>query len=793
MEQMQTFSLGKLISAKGLTAPFEVKLELIGRGTFVHLAVECHFTLDGPSAQRVFILEKPARATLVKTYLNRELLETSTEHLDKKALSVELANRLENSFSDETSDVLICDIDADQSLRSLRFEFSMALDVLWHEGNLCFRAPGRGGEVDVNATWDLKGLPDSRLECQGVVRESRFDKLEGSRRMWKERLSLKDGDSFGIKLCLDEQKAASLCLYSGPLEEEGLPGCGAVIIVAPKRPQLLRKAVKLAVVVEIRNPQEGLLTRDLTDQLATILRPGDQLSISFMGSTVTRNILPWTDIENITEGDLAQLIEPSLMGRTEYFWESFQRVIKEVHDATHIVLSSSGSKDQIPDEFSCSLPLFHFNTDNQCQNSVFEHLGQSTGGFCGGRVEGGAESFLRRLDIRVSPPLLKDFRLEGWDLEKIYPQGFNQVYSDRPTLISGLFDGDVPSTAILSGLSPAGQKLAQRVRVEEFTEFSLFPILRGMPERIQISNLAMDNTVGGWRSSGLSLFGLQRPFSLDDVFDTRPESGDTPMSLERPTIGLVAASISSQNDIFGSSEENEQAVISIGHDDIFQGPADTPGLDDVFAGPSEAKKPTRDDLKVTPFEPLENPFGDIELSEEDELASISLMREDHAESTLAFSIPDEEEDSSGLPDEDEQKVDKTPGLPDPSDVSRLREPEVLSAESEDLENTQVVLPKVEVSKLSQTEPSWIDFAVKLEKTILERWLSSCSLDTLSLALADIDEFMAKEFLEQIEEPRRALIILQMEWGKILTPEERHTATQVLEEQMNNLLLESANS
>ena len=66
---------------------------------------------------------------------------------------------------------------------------------------------------------------------------------------------------------------------------------------------------------------------------------------------------------------------------------------------------------------------------------------------------------------------------------------------------------------------------------------------------------------------------------------------------------------------------------------------------------------------------------------------------------------------------------------------------------------------------------------------MKAWLYSCPIDDLALALVEADRSLADTFLSKLEGPRKTAVELQMEWGRLLTVEERREAEETLERRL----------
>ena len=80
-------------------------------------------------------------------------------------------------------------------------------------------------------------------------------------------------------------------------------------------------------------------------------------------------------------------------------------------------------------------------------------------------------------------------------------------------------------------------------------------------------------------------------------------------------------------------------------------------------------------------------------------------------------------------------------------------------------------------------PDWVQHLSQLETEEIRDWLVSCPIDHLALALVDTDMSLADTFLSKLEGPRKTAVELQMEWGRLLPPEERQVASQAILERL----------
>lgn len=835
MDTAQKFSLGTLVAADGSISPDEVKVDIQGRGIFCRIALEFSFSDHDPSGARFFVVDRPWNSVLVKAELNGEKIDKKGLWAEPNRPTLPAALRLAVSevLQEGAPEFVGCYLEPGHSLRTMSLEFVIACDVLWHCSELTFVANGSQVNLEIEVNWDLSGLPGAGLECLDQAREGRFAALDASRRQWSDRMVLQAQERVGIQLMLDEKKAASICLYSRTNGRE--MGCGAVVVVAPVRPQLLRKPVRVAVVVEVRNPQEGLLARELVDQLSGALGPEDQIAIYILGSTANRCLMDWKSVGEVHEEELAQLLDPSFMGRAQFFWDSFQRVLEECQGATQVLLCSPGPRDQAPDDFVCHLPVFCHATGRKPYTAPLDDLAGKTGGFVSEHLIDGISSFLQRLNIRLSPPLLRDFRLEGWGLEKVYPPGLTQVYTDKPTLVLGLYDGLLPQTVTLGGLSPAGQKLAQRVRVETFHQFDLMPLFE---ERSKPRLSAEQSVKGHWSDEKFTLLEAIRPVQAHELFVVEEAESVAHDPFGPPSIDIVPQSAVTLDDPFAAS------------DDFFSAHSDSGAtLTDDFFSSTSSNEPSFLDQPVGEADPFLAPPPVIQFDDEPEpLPRISFgsgeslpgpeeeldppteepdLFEGEFSSTLQYgpaSFDEQEPDQSSLPPDDFfEPSSPSPALDglarpeylDPEPLSATNEPtpkepslealppagrlggsqerppagrpimERVVPASAEVEPPPVVRPPAPTERptLTVVLPEWVRRLSDLEPEAVVEWIATCPIDHLALALADTEVSLASSFLQRLDDSRRKAVELQIELGRLLPEEERAIANERLGESL----------
>lgn len=796
METAQRFSLGALVSGKQIAAPREVAVTIQGRGIFCRIALEYSFTDDDPSSVRVFAMDRPWNAVLTDALVNGEPLDSVSSLETPLPLPQSLKVGVEEVLQEGSAEGICCYIEPGKSLRSISLTFVMVCDVLWHQSLVDFFSACDSVSMQMEVVWDLAGLPGAALSCEGEAADSRFSHLDTARYQWSETIKVGRGGRLGIKLALDEKKAASLCLFS---TKDGKSGCGAVVVVAPVRPQLQRKPVKVAVFLEIRNPQEGLLTRELIDRLCATLNADDQMTLYSIGSGEVHCVMPWQEAAQVNEEVLSRLLNPSLMGRPQNYWESFSRLLSECGDATHVILSTPGPKELPPAEVSTNLPVFSFVTARKPNASTLAELSAGTGSFVGESSVDGVDSFLQRMNVRLSPPLLREFRLDGWGLESAVPVKPTQVFMDKPTLVLGLYEGLLPQTVTLAGVAPAGQKLGQRVKVENFSEFSLEPLhLQAARQGYGLEHCLQQ----AWRGEGVHLLEINRPaptaelFSVDDLSDNDSllgfggppaiETVSTTMTIEDEE--LLGASPGDADDFFSGAAGD---AIS---DDIFSsGPSLTSTPLDSAGNHSAALKETQifelpeERERSLEFEPEEGPLPQIELQfdepDDEPIFDSGDLLEESGEIGLNLEFPDDSPPETSWEQVSEEQGSRIEDSLELQAAPETREDSVepVPARKSSSEEKQL-RPTAEKATLSVKlgMPDWVKALVSLEGDAIEAWLEGCPIDTLSLGLAHTEEALARTLMEKLPVPKRTAVELQVELGRLLPAEEIESACSELE-------------
>lgn len=553
----QRFGLGTLVGSEGTNAPRTTVIEVVGRGLFVR--VKLTFGFDGLSedSPRVFLMERPWNSVLAGVSINGESAKPAFGKPTPQPVQATFYSELENQGKGRPG--VACHIPAGLVLKELELEYCLALDILSHQGVLAFASPAGMRNVDFRGSWDLAGLPGATLAPLAGAGSVRMDSTE-SRHSWKNGLVVSADEAALWALTLDEKKAASLSFFAPSKGGTG-KGCAAVAVVAPVRPQLVRDAVKLAIYAEIRNPQEGLAVRGLVEKAASVLKSDDSLKISVLGVSGVREIFGWTSCEDLDDDALAPLLEPAAIGKAGNLTAALKELTPTLDDATHVVLATPGVGKGGGSEAALPLPTFILATGRKPHRSVLESLSEPTGGFVSEFHDGGLELFLDRMRTRMSPPLLRDFRLDGWGLDEVYPPGLTQVYTDQPTFVFGLYDGLLPKTVTLTGFSPAGQKLAQRVKVVPVEDFDLMPLYVETARRWK----GQAGRTAVWGASEFTCFAFAHPSGLKkclEASETVAPSSEGPELMSAPKLGPVHTAVTMEEETFEAGEPAEATMFA---------------------------------------------------------------------------------------------------------------------------------------------------------------------------------------------------------------------------------------
>lgn len=778
----QTFGLGSLIGPHGSSAPIKTVVETEGRGVFakVHLAFE--FDDGDSSVDRLFLLEKPSDAVASRILVNGSALDSSA---DRESAARILPNAqmqaLEDALSVPSSHLLVVEIGQGTVLSTVSIQFILAVDLQWHKGAFHFRSPHGLRKVAFEGRWELSGLPGAGIAFSGAARPCRLETLENARHRWSEPLEVTPENAAVVEFSLDEKKAASIAVFCPPPAEDTGPGCAAVAVVAPVRPQLAREPIRLAIMVEIRNPQEGLLMRSLVEKVTTLLKPQDEFSLLLLGTETPSSLVSWSASDAISDDLLAKLLEPSGIGRAPDLWANLQTLTPHLRTATHLLIATSGAPTFPGKGLVTNTPVFVFATGRRPFKSQLESLSQRSGGFLMEGTNESLEILLERMRIRLSPPLLSDFKLEGWNLNQIRPASATQVYTDQPTLVFGLYDGLLPKTVTLSGQSPARQKLAQRVKVETLEEINLMPLYQDRLARWD----GEEEPVDRWEGGGVTARSVSHAETLHHFYVAEPVVEETMSSVVTldfgaappppPTIGMASGAVEIDSSLLGAPGD------SLG--DFFDEPSTMP-LD----GPVEA------------FEGIAEPsFGEADLFYSDsqsggssEMGSPVQIRkaEPAEEESELFEDPSELNRSMLKPPEDDDNFQLPSGPPmifktnesgeSPAEAAPPRRSEASQEDSGQKRRLVSLRPKqdeptsvpaaVPIDRVRTQEgwsSEWLERFEQLEAEQAREWLESCSIDYLGLSVSLLEPSQAEELLARLPAQRQRAVRTQMEWGKLL--------------------------
>jgi hypothetical protein len=596
----QTFGLGSLVGAQGATAPSMATIEIEGRGVFAKVRLSFEFADTAPgTTERLFLLEKPSDAVPSQIALNGQPLAECPPREARSVPRTHLA-AMEEALTVPSSHLMAVEVAEGVALEKLFFEFIVAVDLQWHRGAFLFRSPEGVRQVSFSGRWELAGLPGAGISFTEAASPCRLETLEASRHRWSESLTVGSEQPAVMEFSLDEKKAASIAVYS-PSESSG-PGCAAVAVIAPVRPQLARDAVRLALLVEVRNPQEALLIRNMVERAVSLLKAQDEFCVMLVGTDSPTSLVPWSSAEAISDDLLARLLEPTVIGRAPDLWANMQSVSSQLRGATHHLLATSGAPTYPGKGMLSQTPVFIFATGHRPFKSQLESLSQRSGGFLMQGSSEAVETLVERMRIRLSPPLLSDFKLEGWALTGLRPAGATQVYTDQPTLVFGLFEGLLPKTVTLSGQSPSRQKLAQRVKVENLEEIDLMPLYLDRVARWD----GESDPVEHWSGDGVVVCNISHAEALPMRYTAEtasPSSSEATMAIEMegpPTILFAHSAVTMDDAPMMGAPEVEQDTF-FGADDggifgsvgeMFEGPAPLfEGPTSAFEGPSSSEAP----------------------------------------------------------------------------------------------------------------------------------------------------------------------------------------------------------
>lgn len=821
----QRFGLGTLVGSGGETSPQSTEVEVIGRGIFTRIRLTFGFSGLSESGPRVFIMDRPWNSVVAGVKINGEAAGPLFGRPEPKPVHAAFMTDLDSAGQGRPG--LACHIPEGVALSTLSIEFCMALELLSHQGVLAFRVPSGSREIKFTGNWNLSGLTGATLTPWGSAGSLSMS-VDGSTHAWQTVLSVSSEDEMMLSLTLDEKKPASLSLFTPSKGGTG-KGCASVAVVAPVRPQLVRDSIRVAIYVEVRNPQEGLTVRELVARAASTLKGDDQVRISLMGPDSIRPLLGWTQCEDIDDDALAPLLEPTAVGTPQDLMIALKQISQGLGDASHVILATPGAHKPAGADLALAVPTFILATGQKPHRAVLESLAEPTGGFVSELHPGGVDSFLERMRTRLSPPLLRDFKLDGWGLEEVYPPGLTQVYTDHPTLVFGLYDGLLPKKVTLTGFSPAGQKLAQRVKVESVEDFDLMPLYVETARRWK----GQAGRTGVWTASDFACYAYSHPVGLARLLtpvEVESAAPSGPELMAPPKLGPVHTAVTMDEETFSGLSPVAEA------DTIYEKPK-APAI----ASPEPEPEPEAEDDSA-PLLQLKKPdsgspvriFGSVPDEGEEEEAEPSLMAEPdqdfevptgppqifnsgvavEPEGSVAtsgkrpdFAKKEEDEGSllrgvpgglSGAPESSPAQEAEPPPAP-PEDVfspepdepepllAAAPEPPITEPEFEALPAT-APLSTESLSEPVQTAPApapaptegdWSLRILTLDPERAREWLNQCSVDALGLALVDLDRPTANKILSQLDGMRREAVDLQRQMGEMLEPQERNEASREL--------------
>ena len=568
----QHFTLGVLKNSSDSLSPKSVRINVRGRGMLCRVVLQFEFEEVTSDKAQFFAFECPWSAALSEVEINGEKAPKASSQLQRNSLPESLKPDAEAVCQGRNIQSVGCWVEPGTALKSMSFEFVLALELLWYRGELKFSSPDMECEIELAGSWNLTGLTGAALSFGGACSEFRLDTLEASKYSFKGTAKVLKGESASLYLKLDEKKAASLCLYSPPAEDGSRPGCSAVAVVAPVRPQLSRDPVSLALLTEVRSPQEGLIVRELIERIAKELKEGDRLCLRVLGAPASEGATNWIAPGDVDDETLAAVLQPSSIGRVENLNDALTEAVPGFKGMTHLVVATPGSSVDVGGTAELGVPTYLFGTGRHPSMRELDALATSNTGFVCAQHLDGLDSFLARLKIRLGAPLLSDFKLEGWGVEDSYPKGRTNVFMDRPTLSMGRYDGLLPTTVILGGLSPTGSRLAQRVKVEKIADLNFLPLY----ERKNQARLPQLSRCYTRSAAGVVVYEVGRPIEPTLIFDFDSETTST---FAPPTLDSVGSAVSLDEDIFGAPEP------VLGGEDLFAGvPESNEDQDHLFGG-----------------------------------------------------------------------------------------------------------------------------------------------------------------------------------------------------------------
>ena len=796
----QTFGLGTLVGPQGTSAPARATVEIEGRGIFakVKILFEFEFESDQAGAERLFLMEKPWDAVASVISINGQPLTQGAAEPGSKALPPSQLTAVQEAASVPSSHLMVVEIGRATELSTIAFEFVLAADLQWHRGAFIFRSPEGTRSLAFSGRWELSGLPGAGIAFTRAASPCRLETLEGARHRWSEPLTVTAEEPAVMQFSLDEKKAASIAVYS-PTPEGAGPGCAAVAVVAPVRPQLARESVRLAILLEVRNPQEGLLMRAMVDKAVSLLKGQDEFSVLLVGTDTPSCLVPWSSSEAINDEVLAKVLEPTVIGKSPDLWANLAALAPNLRTATHLLIGTSGAPTYPGKGLVANTPVFVFATGRRPFKSQLESLSQRSNGFLMEGTMEGLESLAERMRIRLSPPLLSDFKLEGWPLSQLRPAGATQVYTDQPTLVFGLYEGLLPKTVTLSGQSPARQKLAQRVKVESMDEINLMPLYTDRVARWD----GEAEPVHRWQGEGVAVCNISHAETIPTHYVAKASNKALATTMVMgvggpPTLSLSHSAVTLDNDsLMGAPAMEDDGFFSEEKTMRLDGAAAFEGVAEPFEGVAEPDT-AESDLFFTGAAPHDSLMGGpVQIRkappEEDfsDGGAEADLFEDPSVITNRQSFPEAADESfelpSGPPTIYKDSGESVDAAPAPRRQAKADKPAEAPAEdanarrkllswrqrqeAEGAQSGAATEAPVPVARVRTASPGWtsewLESFSAMEPSVAAHWLESCSIDHLGLAASLMEPEVANDILARLSPLRQRAVRNQMEFGRLL--------------------------
>ena len=774
----QTFGLGTLIGQHGSEAPARTSIWIDGRGVFAAVRLSFELAPGNDQDTRVFLLEVPREAVLSQAVVAGQPLDPAHLPSAQVALASSQFHEIEELLKEGKSELTAIAIPAGTEVTDISLEYLLSLDLLWHRGGLAFQTTLGTRAVEFSGRWDLTGLAGAGIRFSRGAQRCRVETLEGARYRWNEPLEVTTDEAAELDFSLDEKKAASVAVFSPSTGDTA--GCAAVAVIAPVRAQLARDPVRLAFMVEAKNPQEALLIRQMVESLSEILRPGDELSLWLLGTDSPSCLLSWTSESGATDEILSKLLDPTVVGRAEDLWSNLASLGEQARCATHVVLATSGTDGHPQPGTLAKLPVFVFATGRAPHFTALESLAQRNGGALVPGTVDGLSMFAERLKVRLSPPLLSEFKLDGWSLGQLLPSGPTQVYSDQPTLVLGTHEGLLPKTVTLSGLSPSRQKLAQRVRVETLSDLDLSPLYKERRARWE----ADGEPTTFWSGSVVSACRVSHHSAVGRFFTERKEvleaSTASTLNLELFASPTLAISFEEPSDSLEGPPPSSSESELFQSEPFFSGPAGGPmvifketfgqdGIEpDLFEDSSELHSEMPESVEsVESEESFEFPTG----------PPIIVQKESFEEASEEL---EPEEDRSSEPVDSEELAGQIAfEMPVEPRLGSWKGPKETPTLSLSLEPIEIGESRADSTSNEDWTSEWLEKFQGLEASQARAWLETCSLDHLGLAVSLLEPSAADSVLEFLSPLRRRAVMSQVAWGVHLESYEREHADRQL--------------